>query len=334
MAVVGSGLAALTALAVARASGATAIAIDASYRDGGYLQVIEGVAPVPKAPLFLDEADARALNSLGIEVECLDVEVDVVKHGDYNSKTLGFSEVNVQRNWFTWWIESKRLCISLDLFNNLKRVFGLPKDRPIHIASNIRKIDLSKNVLALSCGSAVKYRKLVYTWPLTHLPRLVYPRDYGYKIDELVKGLGIDFVSLYMLTALLPRREAESDAIEIYVHSTKASKMHTAIVTPAQGISALYAITSYSKRYPLVAGINEKLLSELRKHRIATPKEIIGRHSLNIVFGLINKPHTSLKPLAQLLETFNVYLFGRVAQWREYSVGEMLKEVETWKAIA
>lgn len=325
VAIIGSGVAALRALYTARQLNKLAIAVDASYTDGGYLQVIDG--SIPKAPLFLTKDSIKLFEKLGIEVECFDVELKVVKEGDYNAKALGFTYIDIQRNWFSEWLNQSSLCFGLDIFNRLKMSLGFPRDKHIHLQSSIRRIDVRRRVITLTTGDIIRFRRLVYTWPLELLPKYVFPMDERTKIEELVRSMGVDYVSVYILTVLLSKESRGLNPIEIYTHATKASRMHTAISVSIKDLRLVYAITSYSKSYPLLPGIQEKLLSELRKHRIAQPINIIKDYGVNIVYGLINKVDVNMmKKLDEVLNKVDIYLFGRLAQWRDLSVVELLEE--------
>lgn len=330
VAVVGSGVAALKALCVAREANRSAIAVDAPYSDGGYLQLLDDLG-VPKAPFFVYPAEAGFFERLGVSMECLDVAVRTVKTGDYGSKTAGFAGFDVQRNWFLEWVEQRRLCTARNAFGDLKKALGLPADRPIHIASSIRRIDVARRVLALSSGEIVRFGLLVYTWPLPLLPRYVSPEEARQRIATEIEGLVLDHASAYIIAA---PTTAPGNTIEIYTHGTKASRMHTAIKLAVGGTPMLYTVTSYSKKYPLLPGIHEKLLSELRRHKIANPQTLKKRHSINIAYALLNNTdQNKIKNLEQILQNHNIAIYGRLGQWKDRTVKEILEDEKLYQTI-
>lgn len=324
--VIGSGASALATLYTARELGLSAMAVDSAYVDGGYLQTIDTPYTIQKAPFFIYRNELNFFSSLGIDAECLDVEVKLIKEGDYRKKTLGFSGLDVQKNWFTEWINTGTLCLKPFLFKELKKALGFQEDRPIHVVSNVRRIDMRRKVVALTIGDIVKYNRLIYTWPLEILPRYIYPEDTRKRVAEIIEGLGLDYTSIYILTSAL-RNRRQDRGIEIYVHATKASRMHTAILVNTDDCAVLYAITSYSKEYPLLPGIYEKMISELKRYRIAKKHDMVKSYSINIVYGLINKVNqNTLRELEQYLQEHDIYIFGRLAQWQEGSIKDIIEK--------
>lgn len=332
--VVGSGVAALKAVQVAEELGRRFVAVDSTYLDGGYTQVLEKETLLPKAPLFVCEEDADFFSSLGIEVSCFDVKVSVIKSGNYTAKTLGYTDIDVQKNWFLEWVYSRKLCMHRNIFFELKKALGYNADKPLHIASGIRRLDLGKNIVALTNGVIVKFKQLVYTWPLPLLPKLLTPETVERHVAQLVNNLDLRFISTYILTALITE-DSNRSGLEVYLHSTKASKMHTAISIKIEEQRILYAITSYTKKHPLLPGIHEKLISELRRFKISTPKNIVKTYGLNITYALISKTNTEqLEELEQKLRQYNVYLFGRLGLWREQTIREIIQNKDLEKTIS
>lgn len=332
--VIGSGVSALSALSIAKSLGKKAIAVDLVYLDGGYLQALDSDTHVHKTPVFIGSEDVGFFEKLGVDIVCLEPELVVIKKNSYLDKTLGFAGIDVQRNWFIEWVNSRKLCTSPDMFSKLKKALGFEKDRLIHIPSGPRKIDAEKKIIALASGELVKYKHIVYTWPLSTIHRYLRPADLAKKIKEHVEGLSLDYVSIYMLSAQLQNRDSQ-DKLRIYTHETKASRMHTAIALDLKKTSLVYAITSYSRRYPLLPGIYEKMLSEIRRFRISTPLAIAKGYGINIVYGLISKASTqALEHLKNTLDEIDIHLFGRLGQWRDQTVREILEDREIQQVIA
>lgn len=327
--VIGSGIAALKALQTAKQCGKKALAVDPSYSNGGYIQLLDSDYLIPKAPLFIHSSDVDFFQSLGIDLECLNVELDVLKEGGYIAKTLGFTDIIVQKNWFYEWVNSKELCLHKNLFYEIKKTLGFEYTKPIHAVSSIRKIDLERKVVVLTTGELVKYKQLVYTWPLPRLPELLFPEEVKNYASKLISSLNLKQISSYIMTAVVSESSGVEKKIKIYIHSTKASKMHTAITFNVDNHQVLYVITSHSNNYPLLPGINEKLLSEVRKFKITSPKNIIKEYGLNITYTLINNVDIQqLEEVKQKLEEYNVHLFGRLGLWKDQTVKEILQNKE------
>jgi len=331
--VIGSGVSALKTLQIARECGRRVLAVDSTYSDGGYIQVIDTLYRIPKAPIFIDLDDMYFFENLGVEVECFDNEVVVLKEGNYVAKTLGYEDIDVQRNWFSEWVNKKRLCYSENIFEDLKKVLGFEQGKPIHISSGIRKIDVEKKIVALTSGEFIKYKKLVYTWPLPLLPKLLYPTQVTNIVNESIDSLKLNNIPAYILTLLL-QKENRKDRVKMYIHSTKASRMHTAIELNIESKKVLYIITSYSKKYPLLPGISEKLLSEIKRFRIASPKNIVKEFGLNIAYTLINRiDKQRIDEVIKKLANYDIHLFGRLGQWREQTIKEILQNKELKQTI-
>lgn len=327
VAVIGSGLSALKVLHLVKLYGKRALVVDVLGSDGGNLQLLDGGYEVAKLPIFMDLDDVFFLQKLGIDVACYEIEHKTLKSGNYVLKTLGFMDIDVQENWFVKWINSNRLCFDAKLFAKLKSSLGFPGYRSIHSLASIRKIDAEKKILVLSTGGIVRYSKIVYTWPLEILPQYLYPNTLKHHVLHTLGQLGLRYVSLYLYLAVARNTESVDNRITIYTHGTKASRMHTATVVYSQNMKVMYIATSHTNHHPLIPGVGEKIISELRKHRIASPTDILKKHDINVTYGLLNRINEStIKELEQLLENYNIILFGRVAQWREKTVRGILTD--------
>lgn len=331
--VIGSGIAALKAIQTAKDCNRKALAVDFSYSDGGYTQIINSIYRVLKAPLFINIDDVIFFNNLGIEVSCFENNTTILKEGDYIAKTLGYTSIDIQKNWFLEWVNRRKLCFHSNLFEELKKALGFEQSKSIHIPSNIRKIDVEKKIAVLTSGELIKYRKLIYTWPLPSLPKLLYPKYIENLVNEAIKNLKLVNIPAYILTLTLPKENNEEN-IKMYIHSTKASRMHTAITLNTENTKLLYIITTYSKNYPLLPGINEKLLSEIRKFKIASLKKIIKEYGLNIAYALINKiDKQKIIETEQKLTNHDIQFFGRLGQWKEQTVKEILQNKDLNQTI-
>ena len=113
-----------------------------------------------------------------------------------------------------------------------------------------------------------------------------------------------------------------------FIHATKASRMHTTLLIPLNDdTTLLYTITSFSNKYPLLPGIVEKLYSELRKFKILTEfDKVVHEIPITYLYGILSKPDTTLISELEevLINEYNIELFGRIAEWHEYNVSELL----------
>ena len=328
VAVIGSGVAALKAVAGARALNRSYIAIESSYGRGGYIQSIGRTYRYLKSPLFIPQKVIDMLESSGIEhdVRCFNVERHVLKGGSVDIKMLGYREIAVQRNWFREWLEQNTLCYSSNIFKHLEQLLKTPLTEKSIAVSNIRKIDLDRHIVALSNGLLIKYGKLVYTWPLDLLPKYIYMRIGGEKIRRLVESLALDYISIYTLS-YISTEVGRGGSIELYIHGTKASRFHTALKIPIDSGNITYIITSYSASYPLLPGITEKLHSEARKYRLVKEADIVEYNVSETIYALINQIDRGLfSELQQTLSEYGVALYGRLGMWREQDLHSTLIE--------
>lgn len=327
--IIGSGISALKSFYEAKNLGKNVLSIDSQGYDGGYAQILNKIYKIIRTPLFIDSNDVNFFQNLGIDVECVEVEHKILKQGDYIAKTLGFSDIDVQENWFIKWLNNTKLCFNTKFFNDLKKTFSISSNK-FHYVASIRKIDVEKKIAILSTGNIIKYNKLIYTWPLQLLPHYFYTNKIKEYVHNTINELKQKYTSLYINTIIAKKIEKDRDIdmnkkIVIYSHGTKASKMHTTLVIYLQSIKTIYTITSYTKQYPLIPGIGEKLFSELKRYKILTHNNILEKYYTNIVYGLINKIDTQIiKELEQLLENYNIILFGRLSQWTEKTVKNIL----------
>lgn len=332
--VLGSGISASIAYTVASRRNLNVLAIDPSFRTS-YPLIIEEVnlknsskrigiskLPIltPNHKLYIDKASCV----------CYNMQTNTLKSGDYLKKIVAYeTPEEYQLLWPLYWYDSKTLC-----YNALYTLFknGVLSS-PQHIVSNVRVIDVERKLVVLSNGLQVLYNRLIYTWPLDRV--LYYIKctsHYCKKIHQLLNTLRLRAIGVFILILILKHKSMQDirneKSIAMFIHATKASRMHTTLLIPLNnGITLLYSIASFSNRYPLLPGIVEKLYSELRKFKILTEfSTVIHEIPITYLYGVLNKPDTAL--VNELKEIFiaeyNFELFGRVAEWREYALSELL----------
>ncbi len=332
VAIIGSGVSAIKVASIAKTLGKNYIAIDTSYSRGGYIQTTGRIYRYLKSPLFIPKKLIDILRDSGIvdNIKCHSIEKHTIKEGPIEKKILGYKVVTVQRNWFTEWLEQKELCYNNNILHYIESLFGVSLTGKT-IASNIRKIDLDRNIIALSNGLLIKFRKLIYTWPLDLLPKYIYI-ERKEAVVELIEKLHLDYISIHTLSCLSIETKAEN-TLQLYIHGTKASRFHTAIKIPTNNYTIFYITTSYSPSYPLIPGATEKLYSEAKKHRLIDTSKIIEYNIDETIYALINQIDRGLfSELQQILWQYNTILYGRLGMWREYDlytiVIESITEIE------
>ncbi|MEM4814306.1 MAG: hypothetical protein QXV81_02500 [Ignisphaera sp.] len=335
VAIVGSGIAAIRAASVARDLGRSYLAVDSTYGRGGYVGIVGRVYRYLKSPLFIPQKLVELIRGSGIadDIRCYSVERCVVKEGPIERKILGYRSVQVQRNWFIEWLEQKTLCYTNTILQYIESLLRVSLIGKSITASSIRKIDLDRGIMALSNGVLIRFRKLVYTWPLDLLPRYIYMEKDISRIAELVGKLNLDYISIHTLSSI-SKEDVVGDTVQIYTHGTKASRFHTAIKIPVDSYSITYITTSYSSSHPLMPGATEKLFSESRKHRLIDTSRIVEYNVSQTVYALINQIDRNLfNELQQILQEYNTIPYGRLGMWRDYDIYTLVTEPITIDSV-
>ncbi len=335
IAILGSGISASIAQVLAQHSGLKAIAIDPSPRrryphtEQLSTKLIQKSLAILRIPILVPP-HSRCSEKTCI---CSNLETEVIRDGDYSRKLVAFEEPShYQTPWLLRWQTGSTLCYdpfitALDEFTTLN-----------HMIANVRVIDLKHKLIILTNGLSVRYRKLVYTWPLD---RILYyircPTEYRKKLESTLHELNLRAIGIFTLILVVrPCDKVTITSITRFIHATRASRMHTALSIPIDpSFRLLYVMTSFSDTYPLLPGITEKLYSELRKHRILTNQRAII-HEMPIVnsYAILSTIKQSLiEELRNLLSELDVELFGRVAEWQEMSVLDVIARKPTFIEI-
>ncbi len=321
--VIGSGLSAIKAVSILYNPGRKIIMIDSQTSEGGVLQSINGGFNLTKVPILIDLDLVQKINV--DKAKCFNVERIILKEGNIMAKMLGYSNIAVEKIWVDKWLSRDNQCYSSHIYNSIKKYLGI-SGKYTYLISNIRKIDIDKQLIALSNGILIKYRKLIYTWPLDIIGTYMFSNKEDIKktIEEKLEDLSLKNISMYISIFVSPSNIEEQNLI-IYQHGTKASKFHTAVKFPFYNHTILYLITSFSKNYALIAGIGEKLLSEAKKYRLIDVRKIVKRHDIVITHAVLNK--VDIKKINELKEYLlekNLILYGRCALWKDLEISEIL----------
>ncbi len=311
--IIGSGLAAQ----VAKLRNPSAAMVDSSYIPGGlYAQIETPLGLFSRCPAFSE-------NPLPGFIE---TEIDVVwlKEGYYEDKVYAYEDRDLfQRPRFLDLVinieRSRRAYFSLTPLKNLI-------DRPRSpITANIRVIDLERNVAALSNGIIVRFNRIIYTWPLDRLPMLIRPLDK--ELQELLSELRT-LTSVRIFVSMLIVKNVEklrSDVITLFLHGTKASRLHTIIAIPlSKQFHLLYVFTSFGPRYGLLPGIIEKFFSELRKFLKVKARNIVDEYHYEYSYLALSKISEELwKNILTEFKKRGIRLWGRLGLWREMEISSI-----------
>ncbi|MDK6027780.1 hypothetical protein QPL79_00120 [Ignisphaera sp. 4213-co] len=320
IAIIGSGVAALRMYKDASEQGFSTLLIDIGPL-GGSLSSIGALYKFPKIPILFDYDIRKLFDKCNFM--CYSTKLYTIKTGSIIDKIKGFEKFEAQRLWIFELLNKKELCFINDVISCIISTLKLSHESIKKIEGNVRRIYVDSRTIMLSTGLVIKYKELVYTWPLTMLGDLIVTKNKELKLflDKLVNEL--KYSSLFIRSYIVEERNDNENVISLYIHATKASRLHTIIKIPlAKNTHLFYAITSYSKNYPLLPGIGEKIDSELRKHKLFTNiTKILEFNNINIVYGVLNKIDKELINLIKnALLPYNIKLFGRVAEWIEYDI--------------
>lgn len=324
VAIIGSGVSALKAYKEVYDLGYNAIIFDPGPL-GGSIASIGTLYRFPKIPILLD----YELKDMFTECEfsCYPIELNIIKSGDIVSKILGFEKLEAQRLWIFELFNKKRACFTRNISDCVMRSLRLSQQLIKRVSSGIRKIHLDAKVITLSTGFAVKYKKIVYTWPLDLLRDFIAAKkkELYSSLDNVTKSLKYTslFIRAYVIKENVEEDKNREKRVYIYIHSTKASRFHTAIKIPLdEDKYLLYVVASYSHSYPILPGMGEKIDSELKRHRILlNSMRILELQSIDMHYGFLNKiDRKSIEMLNNMLLSYDIKLFGRLAEWIEYDI--------------
>jgi len=292
------------------------VVVDIKPRIGGVLASVSTIAGrismLPLIPIGIPR-------SVGVEMP---TSIVTLKEGDYELKVHGFEPPDrYQGSWFVLWTKAfsgSQVRLILDPQEILPK---LVKPR---IVTNVRRVYASKRVAILSNGIVVKYKNLVSSWPLdVLLSKLDYVPK---KCLEMRKNLTT--VAIHASILIEPLTKGSETSAVMYVHSTKASRFHTAIKVPRPPYAVTYVFTSYSRAYPLMPGIIEKIFSEMRRFKIVDPKNLADERHFSYLYASLSKAPEANDCVEELKE-LGIVCSGRLGQWREASLASLLDQGTT-----
>ncbi len=335
VAILGSGLSASVAQALAQHNGLKTIAIDPSprrrypYTEQLNTELIRKPLIILRRPILVSPHN-RCFERNCV---CTNLETEVIKDGDYGRKLVAFEDpIYYQTPWPLRWQTGSILCYdplvtALNEFTTLN-----------YMITNVRIIDLERKLIMLTNGLSVRYRKLIYTWPLDRI--LYYIKcstEYRKKLEDILRELNLHAIGIFILILITrPSDKVVTTSIMRFIHATRASRMHTVLSIPiSTDLRLLYVMTSFSNTHPLLPGITEKLYSELRKHKILSDQGAIIHESPVVNrYGILSVADRSLiEELRRLLSENDIELFGRVAEWQEMSVLDIINRKPTFIEI-
>jgi hypothetical protein len=328
VAIIGSGVAALKVYSILfHSRNLNPLIIDFSPL-GGILASANFVYKYPRIPIFIDSNIINLFTTCN--PLCYHLEVCILKEGDIIDKIKGFAPFDVQRLWIYELAEKKTACFLPHLSKCILALLNVGNETIRRVRDSIRKVDITNKVIATLQGLTFRYKSLIYTWPLDLLMKIISNIN-DPSISALINDVinKAKYVSIYTRSYVIYEKSSKYDEpkIELYLHGTKASRVHTIIKIPiANNITLLYALTSYSEYYPLLPGIGDKIHSELKRHKVLTPSmQVLDYSDTNIVYGFLNTlPEEALEKVKEKLQGYNIMLFGRIAEWREYDVPSLL----------
>ncbi len=335
IAILGSGLSASVAQVLAQRNGLKTITVDPSPRRRYPYTEQLSIGPTWKPLTVLRIPILVPPHNRCSEETCIcsSLETRVIKDGDYNRKVVAFEEpTRYQTPWLLRWQASSTLCYD-PLITALDESAAFN-----HMIANVRVIDLERRLMMLTNGLSIRYRRLVYTWPLDRILYYVKCSEECRKnLENMLHELNLRAIGIFTLILIArPCDEIATTSITRFVHATRASRMHTVLSIPIDSdLRLLYVMTSFSSTYPLLPGITEKLYSELRRHKVLTDQRVILHESPSVSsYGILSTVDRDLmKELHRLLSEFDVELFGRVAEWQEISIRDTITRKPTFLEI-
>ena len=288
---------------------------------------------IDKVPFFLwSRDDVNKLCSIIGEFETVDVNIEptILKPGPLLNKAWArkVSE-NIEKPWPLKW--KGRLFYPkngwYEIFHrfttNLK--YG-------HIPLRLKSINLNNKLLKLTRKSKTNYDILISTIPLIDFIKMI-------DLEALnLTPLNVDVKYSHMISISLGIRGKDPEWILAY-HGGTGMLPHTMIVMSKvtkliipENHFTITSIISYSEERPLRAGFLEQVESQLKRRGIiSSVKNIVVERVFNIKYACINPKDISDEYLTKLkneLSNYHVFLYGRLANWREYSISELIEEAK------
>jgi len=289
---------------------------------------------IDKVPFFLwSKDDVNKLSNIVGEFETIDVDLEptILKPGPLLNKAWArrVSE-NIEKPWPLKW-RGKLLYPKNGWYEILHRFTMNLKYG--HIPLRLKYIDLNSKLLKLARKSKTGYDILISTIPLVDFIRMIdlealnlTPLNEGVKYSHMISiSLGVKgkdpgwTLAYHGGTGMLP-------------HTMIVMSKVTKLIVPENHFT-MTSIISYSEERPLRAGFLEQVESQLKRRGIIPSiKDIVVERVFNVKYACINPKDISgdyLTKLKNELSNHHVFLYGRLANWREYSISELIGEAKS-----
>ncbi len=301
----------------------------------GYDAVLRGKSCcIDSIPILLNDDDVAEIsnlisNNLRIIKTNVDVELIGTEEG-YTNKIKG--EFIPQVNWFDE-IVNGRLFID----NGFCRVFRyLDSKCSNKFFGEIRRVELTNKKVRI-LDRDVTYDKLIVTYPLDFMLRKIKGIPISIK-DSLSK---LNFESILSTLIVVKSKLCANDGIKIVKVGKKGFLTTLITLIGSDFYSSLskllgreytivYALspTSVNK---LRGELDRLVLNELRRLINLQINDIILYRQIFIKYGLIGTVnYDDMKNLEEYFKSYDAYLIGRTAKWRDMRLSEIIREVRNF----
>lgn len=308
--IVGSGL---TGLLIADRLGGNKIILDQIPSIGGFLRCDKLFGS--EFPLFPGVLDVNCIDSLDVNYL---MEQAFLKSNKFDlEKALNklWSGLNKQiiypitfANKEIYYPKGHWCKITEELYKKAKY--------PRLIVDYIRKMDLGKRLVITSKGHVISFNRMFYSGSLVDLLSLIN-----------VNTLNLFWISSVILFFLIRRKISEWRLI---INDRPGIKISSIIIKPS-------SVESFEEVYILITGLIKSIPSN--------PKEIIFKDLKRIGFSeeLSNSvaerkymeyygyliENSNVNGIREKLNEYNIDLIGRLAEWRNYSICEIIKKIQS-----
>ena len=298
-----------------REAGLRILVVDPDPQPGASIALVRsGEYAYPRIPVLVTRREAEELLGTlprGCAEEVV-LKPTVLKEGDLRAKVLGYERGEYQEPWPLRW--RGELVFMTRPIECLERS-GVLEPLGNFVRSGVRVVDLDRRVAQLSIGTVVRFRCLVSTFPIDVLHGKVRSSANLFTPDPQGRSVGFYIASLLIASP--------SPIAGVLYHATRASRAHTFLALPLNGMQLLYIIASYSRSYPPMPGFTEKLFSEARRFGLLKG-EIVMEYSYATMYGALSVS----PPLRMSHDVPFLALYGRTALWKEMSVVEVVRGAE------
>ncbi len=311
--VVGAGLSGLAAAKAFTEKGCDVVVVELQPFIGGLSSSLRTIGfRVDVAPMLLSRSDAERFQELGCRFREVKLKKGVVKPGPLEYKaSLGLKA----KPWPLKWED--KVYVPEDGPGSL---VDAVRPKPTRwIMGKVKDINLEEKTLRAGFNVKLSYDVLVYTCSLLELSRKL-----GLGLEEELKYRGLAVMAIGY-EGEPPRQE------ELLYHGGTGticfSVLYTSKVDPAaasQGYYLLHAFHTWGGEVDLMAGLQERILSDLRRLKLVRGTKVLERIFLH-KYGLVEAPPKVVSEAYEALRDKGVVLAGRLGLWREMSAWEAVE---------